>query len=66
MNQNQNFLHHDAAATAMPQFLAHSSGIKVSHNWFYYTSKPECAIPDDKGIKTSSSMAQPQQPCLNS
>ncbi len=19
----------------------------VSHNWFYYTSKPECAIPDD-------------------
>jgi hypothetical protein len=34
--------------------FTHTTTYTVSHNCFYYTSKPECAIPDDNDTYTYS------------
>ncbi len=40
------------------QSLVRPSPCVVSHNCFYYTSKPECAIPDDKNMCTATHLSK--------
>ncbi len=53
VNSSCNFFetvaHLDHKSRDEPLHLQHA---RCSHNCFYYTSKPECAIPDDNAVQT--------------